>query len=162
MTRKKRVRRSAASGAMSPEAKLARYPGVFLTIASLAYEKKEIPPIELPDENAAFAIVHRFNRFRHLLVDLRHPAGLAAMDLLVTKKEIAGKWYMTCKPAGIYHEDIGVFAGGKPTPEQEAERAVAEGMMQTERTDDGFIEGWLKEKKEAARRSENVQAPKAT
>ena len=89
---------------------LAGYPDIFIEIASKAYYGQPIDPLPVMDERSSYPQLHRFNRFRNVLVRERNPYAFAAKDLIARREYKDGQWYLTFSPSGLYEAKL--FAAG--------------------------------------------------
>ena len=86
------------------------YPDIFIEIASKAYYGQPIEPLPMMDERNSYPQLHRFNRFRNVLVRERHPYAFAAKDLIARRECVGGQWQLTFSPSGLYEAKL--FAAG--------------------------------------------------
>lgn len=75
------------------------YPAKFHDVAMMSMDEYpggaliEVWPVD-GDENAAYVLVHRFNRFRNVLWDEQSPYAVSAKDLKVSKVKIGQQWFI--------------------------------------------------------------------
>ena len=130
---------------------LAGYPEIFLTIASNAYIGKKPESLSVLSEQSSYPQLHRFNRFRNLLVEMRHPHALAAKDLIARREQDEnGLWWLTFEPSGLY--EIQAFAPSLQNPDSPliAEQAHEEEIEKRMKKDSGeeLMENWVKNRSE--------------
>lgn len=92
---------------MPKKSRIPGNPAFFMEAAMLAWERKPIPPILTGGENESYSLLHRFNRFRNILVDEGHDFALASKDLIVRRKLLEdGNWYLTFTAANIFEDGV--------------------------------------------------------
>ena len=151
------MRKQRVGAPRKEENKLAGYPEIFLTIAQDAYIGKKPESVQVKDEQSSYPQLHRFNRFRNVLVAMQHPHALAAKDLIARRTQDAnGVWWLTFEASGLY--EMAVFAPSFQNPnapfeaEVTAEERIKKKRDEEEDRSERVFEGWFKNQK-----NENVE-----
>jgi hypothetical protein len=101
---------------LSDEQLLARQPGIFMELAEKMSRGETLAEVPVRDKSVATSFIHRFNTFRNLLVDMKHPWGLPSKDYMISKRDLLnGSFNITFQRLGWYESHL-FEKGGQEVP----------------------------------------------